>query len=123
MDREIKLLVTFTLIAFVIAGTLPYLQFHFIDPLILYAEASQFYLEPDQKVFLRQPGAAATCAVTGPNSVGTTTPSGGARTVYQETDSADPEGCTMASFIIEDSLFPSYFDQFKGGLPPGFEGG
>src|SRR3972149_5916984 len=112
MDREIKLLVTFTLIAFVIVGTLPYLQFHFIDPLILYAEASQFYLEPDQKVFLRQPGAAATCAVTGPNSVGTTTPSGGARTVYQETDSADPEGCTMASFIIEDSLFPSYFDQY-----------
>src|SRR3989337_2754304 len=112
MDREIKLLVTFTLIAFVIVGTLPYLQFHFIDPLILYAEASQFYLEPDQKVFLRQPGAAATCAVTGPNSVVTTTPSGGARTVYQETDSADPEGCTMASFIIEDSLFPSYFDQY-----------
>jgi len=112
MDREIKLLVTFTLIAFVIVGTLPYLQFHFIDPLILYADAAQFYLEPDEKVFLRQPGAAATCAVTGPNSVVTTAPSGGARTVFQESDTADPNGCTMASFILEDSLFPSYFDQY-----------
>jgi len=115
LDREIKLLVTFTLIAFVIVGTLPYLQFHFIDQLTQYtqyAEASQFYLEHDEKVFLRQPGAAATCAITGSNSVVTTAPSGGVRTVIQSSDSADTNGCTTTAFILEDSLFPSYFDSF-----------
>lgn len=109
LDREIKWLLTITLIAFMIVGAMPFLQAHFIDSLIQYAEGAQFYINADERYNLRFPHTGATCASPGPASV-INSPPGGFNVNYQAASSIDPVGCTQAGYLIDDNLFPSYFD-------------
>jgi len=121
LEREIKWLLAITLLAFLIVGTLPYLQFHFIDPLIQYAEAADFYIKPDFRVQLQHSGTGTTCPViTSPTSATSVT---GTTLAFQYHDQASATGCYINSYIIEDSMFPDEWallvDNVTGSGPAG----
>lgn len=114
LDREVKLLVTFVLIAFVIGGLLPFIP-HFIGGLIQYADAAQFYIKPDERVQLQHTGAGASCpTITGPASA--TSVAGGTK-AFQHFDDGSASGCHFNTYIIEASLFPQEWADLVANIP------
>lgn len=119
LDREIKCLVTIVLIAFAVASLMPYLQAHFIDSLIQYADAAQFHIPPDFAGSTTQGGISVTCPqITSPSSatggVGAGNGAGSGWTSFKQSTTG---GCTFSAYVIEDGLFPEEFAQQQSPVP------
>lgn len=119
LDREIKWLLTITLIAFLVFGTMPYLQAHFIDVLIQYADAAQFHIPPDFAGSTTQGGISVTCPqITSPSSAtGSVVAGNGAGSGWASYKQSTTTGCTFSAYVIEDGLFPEEFAHQQSPVP------
>ena len=114
--REVKyILIAVSLILIMFVGTATLGQqsqpLRFMDGIIQYADAVEFYIPPDLKITVHQDGTGTTCpAITGPASADNTDPT---TDDFFNSDSSDTQGCYYPVFIWEEgSILPREFDPY-----------
>jgi len=117
MDKEIKYFVTIVLVAFTLISFMPLLgqqaqPLRFLDGIIQYAEAAEFYIDPTDLVFAHHDGTGTVCpAATGPASADNDTPPS-ANEFFLD-GSGLTNGCFYPIYIWDEgSLLPRIFDQY-----------